>query len=212
MKTVSPSAFNAFVAKHPSLVAHHHASGNIQPGVSYTHPTNPNRVVASLTFRQNGLPVYRAGAVPRQTIKVAVSAIGTLSKPSKMPGRAWGIPAQHCNRGAKLHACAGTVCSDCYALKGNYTFTNVQESQEKRHQAFLNLPREEWITNMTFLVGKQAKEPWFRVYDSGDVQSTEQYDAWIEVASRLADIMFWIATRERSIIEIVRCTRRACPA
>jgi hypothetical protein len=42
---------------------------------------------------------------------------GTLSKPSKMPGWAYGIPAKECKVGSKLAKIPGTVCHGCYALK-----------------------------------------------------------------------------------------------
>ena len=42
---------------------------------------------------------------------------GTLSKPSKMPGWSYGIPAKECNIGSKLAKIPGTVCHGCYALK-----------------------------------------------------------------------------------------------
>ena len=43
----------------------------------------------------------------------------TLSKPSKMPGHAYSVSAKECGIGGKLAKQKGTVCHDCYALKGN---------------------------------------------------------------------------------------------
>ena len=43
---------------------------------------------------------------------------GSLSKPSKMPGWSIGLPAKECKTGAKLQAVPGSVCYDCYAMKG----------------------------------------------------------------------------------------------
>jgi len=61
---------------------------------------------------------------------------GTLSKPSKMPGWSYGIPAKECKTGSKLAKIPGTVCHGCYALKGCYVFPNVQEAQYKRLSCF----------------------------------------------------------------------------
>ena len=61
-----------------------------------------------------------------KTLKEADAIHGGLGKPSKMPGYAYGIPAKHCKVGAKLHKVPGSVCADCYALKGRYMFANVQ--------------------------------------------------------------------------------------
>ena len=54
-------------------------------------------------------------------IKEADKIIISLSKPDKMPGFAYGLPAPACKTGAKLVKVPGSVCSGCYALKGNYT-------------------------------------------------------------------------------------------
>ena len=43
---------------------------------------------------------------------------GSLSKPSKMPGWSIGLPAKECKTGGKLRNVEGSVCYDCYALKG----------------------------------------------------------------------------------------------
>ena len=51
---------------------------------------------------------------------------GSLSKPSKMPGWSIGLPAKECKTGGKLQKVPGSVCFDCYALKGCYVFKVVQ--------------------------------------------------------------------------------------
>ena len=50
--------------------------------------------------------------------KEAKEITGGLSKPSKMPGPAYNLPAQACITGAKLVQIPGSVCEGCYALKG----------------------------------------------------------------------------------------------
>jgi hypothetical protein len=57
---------------------------------------------------------------------------GSLSKPSKMPGFAYGLPAAECKTGKKLQNVEGSTCYDCYALKGCYVFKVVQDAQYKR--------------------------------------------------------------------------------
>ena len=52
----------------------------------------------------------------------ALKIVGGLSKPSKMPGWAYGLPAAECKTGSKLAQVPGSVCSGCYALKGCYVF------------------------------------------------------------------------------------------
>mgnify|MGYP003681659393 CR=1 FL=1 len=58
--------------------------------------------------------------------------VGGLSKPGKMPGWSIGIPAKECNTGGKLQDKEGSVCNDCYALKGCYVFKVVQDAQYRR--------------------------------------------------------------------------------
>ena len=57
---------------------------------------------------------------------------GSLSKPSKMPGWSIGLPAKECKTGGKLQKVPGSVCFDCYALKGCYVFKVVQDAQYRR--------------------------------------------------------------------------------
>ena len=57
---------------------------------------------------------------------------GSLSKPSKMPGWSIGLPAKECKTGGKLQKVPGSVCYDCYALKGCYVFKVVQDAQYRR--------------------------------------------------------------------------------
>ena len=52
--------------------------------------------------------------------KEALQIVGGLSKPSKMPGWAYGLPAKECKTGSKLVKVPGSVCYNCYALKGCY--------------------------------------------------------------------------------------------
>ena len=54
-------------------------------------------------------------------IKEAKKIIISLSKPDKMPGYAYGIPAPECKTGSKLRLIPNSVCAGCYAMKGNYT-------------------------------------------------------------------------------------------
>ena len=58
--------------------------------------------------------------------------VGGLSKPSKMPGPAYNLPASKCITGAKLVKIPGSVCAGCYALKGRYRFSNVRMALARR--------------------------------------------------------------------------------
>ena len=64
---------------------------------------------------------------------------GSLSKPSKMPGHAYGLPAQECKTGSKLAKVKGSTCNSCYALKGCYVFKVVKAAQYKRLESIRDI-------------------------------------------------------------------------
>ena len=84
-------------------------------------------------------------------IKEAELAVGNLSRPSKMPSYAWSISARRCNTGSKLAKVKGSVCYNCYALKGRYMFNNTQDALERRYNAWAN-DRERWVDAMIYLM------------------------------------------------------------
>jgi hypothetical protein len=93
---------------------------------------------------------------------------GSLSKPSKMPGWSYGLPAKECKTGGKLQNVKGSTCYDCYALKGCYVFKVVQNAQYYRLKAIKN---RKWVQAMAMQINnKKSKE--FRWHDSGDVSRT----------------------------------------
>lgn len=121
---------------------------------------------------------------------------GGLSKPSKMPGYAYGLPAAECKVGSVLRQIPNSVCSKCYALKGRYVFPNVQAAEYRRLEA---LKDPQWIDAMVHLI-QQRKIEWFRWHDSGDIQDLEHLEKIVEVARRCPDTKFWLPTREKKIV------------
>ena len=129
--------------------------------------------------------------------KQAREITGGLSKPSKMPGPAFNLPAARCITGAKLVKIPGSVCHGCYALKGRYRFKNVQNALERRRQA---LSSPQWVEAMVVLV--QGNE-FFRWHDSGDLQSLEHLQKIFEVCRRTPNTKHWLPTREAQILKQV---------
>ena len=71
-------------------------------------------------------------------IKEAQAITHTLSKPGKMPGFAYSIPAHECKTGTKLRGVVNSTCFKCYAyMRGRYIFNNVIDAQYKRFKSFL---------------------------------------------------------------------------
>ena len=133
------------------------------------------------------------------------ATIGGLSKPSKMPGLSYGLPAAECKVGTLLRKKKGTVCSSCYAHKGMYSFGNVQRAQYNRLEILMR-DMEAWRLNMTaLLVRKYARKKSradrvFRWHDSGDLQNANHLAAIVQIAKDLPDIQFWLPTKEYALI------------
>jgi hypothetical protein len=143
------------------------------------------------------------------TAKAAAEIAGSLGFPSKMPGTAYGLPAQACITGAKLHAVPDTVCSDCYALKANYQYPSVKKAQATRLAA---IEHERWVPAMVSMLRKahgldggkvhsSVTDPgWHRWHDAGDLQSVTHLVAICEVARRTPELQHWLPTREVGIL------------
>jgi hypothetical protein len=134
-------------------------------------------------------------------IKEATAIAGTLSKPSKMPGWGYGLPAlASCKTGSKLARVPGTACSNCYACKGRYMFDNVKIAQYYRLNSLTHL---EWVAAMVCLISSKL-EKYFRWHDSGDIISLEHLCNIAEIAVRLPTYHFWLPTQEHLLVRQYR--------
>src|ERR1039458_5330743 len=133
-----------------------------------------------------------------KTYKDAQQVMVSLSAPSKMPCSSWSIPAQLCKVGSKLNLVVGSVCHDCYALKGMYNFPNVKNALSARLDAFEN---PQWVNAMTTAIRIKTKVvKYFRWFDSGDIQSVAMLEAIAQIARNLPDVTFWLPTKEYGFI------------
>ena len=130
-------------------------------------------------------------------IKEAKEITGGLSNPSKMPGKAYSIPASRCNVGSRLARVKGSVCEGCYALKGMYRFGNVQSALEKRYKS---LADKRWVNSMALLISNQSKD-FFRWHDSGDLQDVDHLKKIVDVCKLTPNTKHWLPTREYKIVE-----------
>jgi len=122
----------------------------------------------------------------------ALKTVGGLSRPSKMPGWAYGLPAAECKTGSKLQKIEGSTCSNCYALKGCYVFKVVQAAQYRRLESIKN---PGWVSAMVHLINSK-KSKYFRWHDSGDVQDLEHLKKIFEVCELTPSVKHWMPTRE----------------
>ena len=132
-------------------------------------------------------------------IKTAKQITGSLSKPSKMPGWSYGLPAKECKTGGKLQKVPGSACYDCYALKGCYVFKVVQDAQYYRLKAIKN---RLWVQAMAMQINnKRSKE--FRWHDSGDVQDLKHLAKIFKVCKLTPSVDHWLPTREAWIKKFI---------
>ena len=117
---------------------------------------------------------------------------GSLSKPSKMPGHAYGLPAKECKTGSKLVKIKGSTCHGCYALKGCYVFKVVQAAQYKRLES---IKHPKWVEAMAAQIGAKRNK-FFRWHDSGDVQDVEHLSKIFAVCRLTPYTAHWMPTRE----------------
>ncbi len=137
------------------------------------------------------------------TLKEAESAVGGLSSPSKMPSYAWSISAKRCNTGSKLAKVKGSVCYNCYALKGRYMFNNVQDALERRFNAWSS-NREKWVDAMIYIMHNKkhiVDTKVFRWFDSGDIQGKDMLNDMNTVAWASPHIRFWLPTKEYKLVK-----------
>jgi hypothetical protein len=125
-----------------------------------------------------------------KTKKQAMSIVGGLSEPSKMPCYGLSLPAKSCKVGKRMKDVKGSVCSICYALKGRYSFNMVQNALDRRLKKLWH-PR--WVDAMVHLTKDQK---YFRWHDSGDLQSVSHLKRIAKVAENTPNCKHWLPTRE----------------
>lgn len=139
----------------------------------------------------------------RPLSKTAIEAlsralVGGYSNTSKMPCRAWSIPASTCHTGSRLAQVKGTVCEDCYALKGFYSIPSNQTTLHKRLATAADL--EQWTRAHIRLIPLIETSGYFRWFDSGDLQSIAMLAAIATIARALPGIKFWLPTKEHAFV------------
>ena len=130
-------------------------------------------------------------------VKELDAYIGGLSKPSKMPGHAYSLPAKECKTGSKLRGVTGSTCSGCYAMKGRYVFPNVQAALYRRLAA-IDSPL--WVDAMAERI-RRTKDEWFRWHDSGDLQSVDHLANIVRVCELTPEVRHWLPTREYRFVQ-----------
>ena len=124
-------------------------------------------------------------------VKEAAAITGSMTRTSKMPGLSYSLPAWECKTGSKLRKIKNSVCSMCYALKGNYTrYKAIKAAQYVR---LASLTNKLWTAAM---VAQIQRQKYFRWHDAGDVQDLQHLNKIFEVCRLTPDTKHWMPTRE----------------
>ena len=124
-------------------------------------------------------------------IKEAQAITGSMTRTSKMPGLSYSLPAWECKPGSKLRKIKNSVCSACYALKGNYTRYKAIKAAQYVRLASLN--NELWTAAIVTQIKRQK---YFRWHDAGDVQDVQHLNKIYEVCRLTPGTKHWMPTRE----------------
>lgn len=133
-----------------------------------------------------------------------------LTKPGKMPGYAFGLPAgiscPFSKVSIKLYGDRST-CHWCYAMAGRYIHDNVALAMKRRWEWVRASLAEDhgevfvavMVKHIRYQMDRRpANDRVFRIHDSGDFFSVEYVRAWQRVVRHLPDVRFWAPTREHN--------------
>jgi len=127
----------------------------------------------------------------------AEQVAGTVTSTSKMPCNSYSLPTVACITGYKMSKIAGSICSICYANKGNYVqhANNIEPAQHARLDSLVD---PLWVSAM---VAHIANDSYFRWHDSGDLQGLWHLEKIAQVAQLTPGCMHWLPTREYSFVK-----------
>jgi len=129
-------------------------------------------------------------------VKEAAAITGSMTRTSKMPGLSYSLPAWECKTGSKLRKIKNSVCSMCYALKGNYTrYKAIKAAQYVR---LASLKNELWTAAIVTQIKRQK---YFRWHDAGDVQDLQHLNKIFEVCKLTPATKHWMPTREAQFLK-----------
>jgi hypothetical protein len=139
------------------------------------------------------------------TKAIAGTIAGSVTQTSKMPCKSYSLPTVACITGAKMAQIEGSICSKCYAMKGNYAqyANNIEPAQHARLDSVLQACEnaeyaQAWIDAMSTHIGS---DEYFRWHDSGDLQSLAHLELIAAVCEETPNCNHWLPTREYGIVK-----------
>ena len=145
-------------------------------------------------------------------VREALKITGSLSKPSKMPGWAYGLPAKECKTGSKLVKVKGSTCEGCYVFKvvqaAQYkrlaairhelwtgAMATIINSKKSKYFRLKAIRHQLWTGAMATIINSK-KSKFFRWHDSGDVQDEDHLIKIFAVCKLTPSVKHWLPTRE----------------
>jgi len=137
----------------------------------------------------------------------AALVAGSVTQTTKMPCKSYSLPTVACITGFKMAQIPGSICSTCYANKGNYVAyaNNIEPAQ---HARLDSLNDALWVDAMVAHIGTDS---YFRWHDSGDLQGLWHLEKIATVAQLTPDCMHWLPTREYSMVKAYIAKHGALP-
>lgn len=140
--------------------------------------------------------------------KEARAIAGSLTQTTKMPCKSYSLPTVACVTGFRMAQIAGSICSDCYAAKGNY-HTYANNIEPAQHARLESISDPYWCDAMATMIGQDA---YFRWHDSGDLQSLEHLEKIARVCELTPYCKHWLPTREYAIVKAFLAKHGKLPA
>jgi len=143
---------------------------------------------------------------PMRKLDAALIA-GSVTHTTKMPCKSYSLPTVACITGFKMAQIPGSICSTCYANKGNYVAyaNNIEPAQ---HARLDSLNDALWVDAMVSHIGTDS---YFRWHDSGDLQGLWHLEKIAQVAQLTPECMHWLPTREYSMVKAYISKHGALP-
>ena len=169
-----------------------------------------NAIIHDFTVDPQGVTTLVPSPKP-MTLKAAREIAGSTScRNTKMPGGSFAVSAFACKVGDKLAKIEGSTCHKCYARKLENMRPSVAQGWTANTRKAVDLiarDPDQWVAAMVKQVERDARvtgQPYFRWFDSGDLQSVEMLSAICQVAVMTPDVRHWLPTREAGMVKRYR--------
>lgn len=95
----------------------------------------------------------------------------------------------------------GLPCAHlCYGRKGNFRFSNTEQSRENNYQEYLKDPMNYFGTIKKFLTSGLVSYKFFRYHATGDIPEKTYFELMLKVAKEVPEVKFLAFTKQFEIV------------